>query len=169
MKNNIPNKPFFKIPANGDIAGSTYTVRGLGKGFFIFMEGEIKMTEMTERVLNPTKIRVRKNEDGDLVFSRPDITGKYFDTGACKDDLCDAIHSCLHPLENLKNALDKEDDEPEPLYFLLEGMIDDAYDKIESIIHAVVSETGRIEVYRSKGCGPIRRGEVLGVSIKTAA
>ena len=124
------------------------------------------MTEMTERVLNPTKIRIRINENGELVFSRPDINGKYFDTDARKEDISTAICSCLYPLENLKNSLDKEDDEPGPLYYLLESMIADAYDKIESILDAVKSEIGHIDIYRSNGCGPIRRGEVLGVSTK---
>jgi hypothetical protein len=31
---------------------------------------------------------------------------------------------------------------------------------------AVETAPEGIEVYRSKGCGPIRRGEVLGVSVK---
>ena len=124
------------------------------------------MTEMAERVLNPTTIRIRINEDGELVFSRPDINGKYFDTDARKEDISTAICSCLYPLENLKNSLDKEDDEPGPLYYLLESMIADAYDKIESILDAVKSEIGHIDIYRSNGCGPIRRGEVLGVSTK---
>jgi hypothetical protein len=121
---------------------------------------------MAERVLNPTKIRIRINEDGELVFSRPDINGKYFDTDARKEDILTAICSCLFPLDNLKNSLAKEDDDPGPLYFLLESMIADAEDKIESILDAVKSEIGHIDIYRSNGCGPIRRGEVLGVSVK---
>lgn len=125
------------------------------------------MKENTERVVNPTKIKARTDKNGELVFSRQLNNGEYFDIDTRKDDLDTAICSTLWPLENFKDTLNKEDDDPGALYFLLEDMLNNAQDKISAIIDAVTEKIGAVDVYRcDESSSQIRRGEVLGISIK---
>lgn len=125
------------------------------------------MKENTERVVNPTKIKARLDKDGELVFSRQLDNGEYFDIDTRKDDLDTAICSTLWPLGNFKDTLNKEDDDPGALYFLLEDMLHNANDKISAIVEAVTEKIGNVYVYRcDESSRQIRRGEVLGISIK---
>lgn len=127
----------------------------------------MKAKEETERVLNPTIIRTRINEEGELVFSYPnEPVGEGFDIKTTKESLCDALHRTLYPLMNFKNTLDKESDDPGPLFYLLEGMLEDVAEKIGMITDAVEKEIGEIKIYQNESFR-IRRGEVLGVQVKT--
>lgn len=125
------------------------------------------MKENTERIVNSTKIKSRTDKNGELVFSRQLNNGEYFDIDIRKDDLHTAICSTLWPLENFKDTLNKVDDDPGALYFLLEDMLNNANDKISAIVKAVTEKIGDVDVYRcDETSSQIRRGEVLGISIE---
>ncbi len=123
------------------------------------------MKRAEERVVNPTRYQVRREADGDLSFFRPKTNGELFETRAFKKHLVDAIHETLLNVGCVLQTMDTPDEDDNPLAYLLKELMDEAEDRIAGICRALEEEVGWIDVYISPGCGPIRRGDVLGVCV----
>lgn len=85
------------------------------------------------------------------------------------EDLEDGLRSILYPIDNLiEHELGNADD-PEPIFFLLQGIVEQAEDRIAEICRAIEKKVGEIELHSHNSGADffgLKRDEILMVTVK---
>lgn len=112
--------------------------------------------------INRTKLIVLREAEGTKKFFRTLPDGRRIEIETSKENLIDVLNSTLWPLNNLRDILG-QDDEPGPMFFLLEDMVKTVALKFEVLCDIIKEEFGGIEIYECNDVVPsVQKDTLLG-------
>lgn len=125
----------------------------------------VNITEPAVKIKQTEDIGYIIDDKGEFEFFRADKNGNELELDTYTDGLADSIISTLFPLMSFRDVLSKqvdENDEPHPLFFLLDELLEIATNQIQELCRVLEDQFGKMEIYRCQvGAGGIREGAFL--------